>query len=53
MPSAKTGGLPAGAATVDFGAPTLSMHSIRELCGVADQVMYADALTAFLAPAGS
>ncbi len=40
-----------GATTVDFGAPTLSMHSIRELCGVADQVMYADALTAFLAPA--
>jgi aspartyl aminopeptidase len=39
-----------GATTVDFGAPTLSMHSIRELCGVADQVMYADALTAFLAP---
>jgi aspartyl aminopeptidase len=42
-----------GASTVDFGAPTLSMHSIRELCGVADQAMYADALTAFLAPAGS
>ncbi len=40
-----------GATTVDFGAPTLSMHSIRELCGVADQVMYADALTAFLDPA--
>ncbi|WP_395726204.1 M18 family aminopeptidase [Nakamurella sp.] len=40
-----------GATTVDFGAPTLSMHSIRELCGVADQVMYADALAAFLAPA--
>ena len=39
-----------GATTVDFGAPTLSMHSVRELCGVADQVMYADALTAFLAP---
>jgi aspartyl aminopeptidase len=39
-----------GATTVDFGAPTLSMHSIRELCGVTDQVMYADALTAFLAP---
>jgi len=39
-----------GATTVDFGAPTLSMHSIRELCGVADQVMYADALTAFLSP---
>ena len=41
-----------GATTVDFGAPTLSMHSIREICGVADQVMYADALTAFLTPAG-
>jgi aspartyl aminopeptidase len=39
-----------GATTVDFGAPTLSMHSVRELCGVADQLMYADALTAFLAP---
>jgi len=39
-----------GATTVDFGAPTLSMHSIRELCGAADQVMYADALTAFLTP---
>lgn len=39
-----------GATTVDFGAPTLSMHSVRELCGVADQVMYADALTAFLSP---
>ena len=39
-----------GATTVDFGAPTLSMHSIRELCGVTDQVMYADALTAFLTP---
>lgn len=39
-----------GATTVDFGAPTLSMHSVRELCGAADQVMYADALTAFLAP---
>ena len=37
-------------ATVDFGAPTLSMHSTRELCGVADQVWYADVLAAFLAP---
>jgi aspartyl aminopeptidase len=26
------------------------MHSIRELAGVADQAMYAAALTAFLAP---
>ena len=40
-----------GATTVDFGAPTLSMHSIREICGAADQSMYAAALTAFLAPA--
>ena len=39
-----------GATTVDFGAPTLSMHSIRELCGVDDQAMYAAALTAFFAP---
>jgi aspartyl aminopeptidase len=28
----------------------LSMHSIRELAGVADQAMYAAALAAFLAP---
>lgn len=41
-----------GATTVDFGAPTLSMHSTREICGVADQAMYAAALGAFLAPAG-
>ncbi len=40
-----------GASTVDFGAPTLSMHSTRELCGVADQAMYAGALAAFLRPA--
>ncbi len=40
-----------GVTTVDFGAPTLSMHSTREVCGVADQAMYAGALTAFLAPA--
>lgn len=40
-----------GATTVDFGAPTLSMHSIRELVGAADQAMYGAALAAFLAPA--
>lgn len=40
-----------GATTVDFGAPTLSMHSARELCGAEDPAMYAGALAAFLAPA--
>jgi aspartyl aminopeptidase len=40
-----------GATTVDFGAPMLSMHSARELCGAKDPAMYAEALTAFLAPA--
>ncbi|EWT03020.1 aminopeptidase 2 [Intrasporangium oryzae NRRL B-24470] len=39
-----------GATTVDFGAPTLSMHSARELCGAEDPAMYAGALSAFLAP---
>jgi aspartyl aminopeptidase len=40
-----------GATTVDFGAPTLSMHSARELCGAYDPAMYAGALSAFLSPA--
>lgn len=40
-----------GATTADFGAPMLSMHSSREVCGVPDQAMYAAALAAFLAPA--
>ena len=40
-----------GATTVDFGAPTLSMHSARELCGALDPAMYAAALAAFLSPA--
>jgi len=40
-----------GATTVDFGAPMLSMHSAREVCGVDDQAMYVAALRAFLAPA--
>lgn len=40
-----------GATTVDFGAPTLSMHSTRELAGAADQAMYAATLASFLSPA--
>jgi aspartyl aminopeptidase len=40
-----------GATTVDFGAPTLSMHSARELCGALDPAMYAGALAAFMSPA--
>ncbi|MGB7448030.1 MAG: M18 family aminopeptidase [Ornithinimicrobium sp.] len=40
-----------GATTVDVGAATLSMHSAREICGVADHGAYRDALAAFLAPA--
>jgi aspartyl aminopeptidase len=40
----------AGATTVDFGAPTLSMHSIRELAGATDQAMYAACLASFLSP---
>jgi aspartyl aminopeptidase len=40
-----------GATTVDFGAPALSMHSARELCGALDPAMYAGALAAFLSPA--
>jgi len=39
-----------GATTVDCGAPMLSMHSARELCGAKDPAMYAAALAAFLAP---
>jgi aspartyl aminopeptidase len=41
-----------GATTVDFGAPLLSMHSARELCGARDPAMYAGALAAFLNPQG-
>jgi len=40
-----------GCTTVDFGAPMLSMHSAREMCGAKDPAMYAAALAAFLAPA--
>lgn len=39
-----------GATTVDFGAPTLSMHSSRELAGASDQAMYAASLATFLSP---
>ncbi|HKJ11781.1 MAG TPA: M18 family aminopeptidase [Ornithinimicrobium sp.] len=39
-----------GASTVDVGAATLSMHSAREVCGVADHAAYVAALAAFLAP---
>lgn len=37
-----------GIRTVDVGIPVLSMHSARELCGVADPGMLAAAATAFL-----
>ena len=37
-----------GIATVDVGAPQLSMHSARELMGSADAALYKTALTAFL-----
>lgn len=36
-----------GIATADVGVPQLSMHSARELCGVADPLHLADALAAF------
>jgi aspartyl aminopeptidase len=36
-----------GIATVDVGVPQLSMHSARELCGVADPAHLAAALTAY------
>ena len=37
-----------GITTVDVGAPILSMHSARELCGADDPFLLANALTAFL-----
>ncbi|MGC1207275.1 MAG: M18 family aminopeptidase [Ornithinimicrobium sp.] len=40
-----------GATVVDVGAATLSMHSAREVCGVADHAAYTAALGALLQPA--
>jgi aspartyl aminopeptidase len=40
-----------GIATVDVGVAQLGMHSIRELCGAADPLRLAQALTAFLSAA--
>jgi aspartyl aminopeptidase len=40
-----------GIRTVDVGIPVLSMHSARELCGVADPAHLAAAATAFLTDA--
>jgi aspartyl aminopeptidase len=37
-----------GITTVDVGAPILSMHSVRELCGADDPFLLANALRAFL-----
>ena len=37
-----------GACTVDVGAPMLSMHSARELCGARDLAPYAATLAAFI-----
>lgn len=41
-----------GVTTVDVGAPMLSMHSARELCGAADIASYVAALSTVLDPAG-
>jgi len=40
-----------GIVTVDVGIPLLSMHSARELCGVADPGNLAQALSAYWAGA--
>jgi aspartyl aminopeptidase len=39
-----------GIETVDVGIPQLSMHSAREVCGVADPPRLARALTAYFSP---
>jgi aspartyl aminopeptidase len=38
----------AGIKTIDVGAPQLSMHSIRETCGVIDLLYYRDLFAVFL-----
>jgi aspartyl aminopeptidase len=40
-----------GIRTFDAGTAQLAMHSARELCGAEDPVRFAQAMTAFLAPA--
>ncbi|MFV0534664.1 MAG: M18 family aminopeptidase [Cumulibacter sp.] len=40
-----------GIRTVDVGIPLLSMHSVREMCGVGDPVMLAGALREFFSGA--
>jgi aspartyl aminopeptidase len=37
-----------GIRTIDVGIPVLSMHSVRELCGIKDLEYFAKAATAFL-----
>lgn len=38
-----------GVRTVDVGVPVLGMHSVRELCGIGDQKLFARAVEFFLA----
>jgi aspartyl aminopeptidase len=40
-----------GIRTIDVGLPLLSMHSARELCGVADPIALSSAIAAFFSPA--